>query len=126
MIPVWLHVLSLAFLLLGAVCLAGVAVDVVRHPQHMAIMNVVWPVTALFGTACIAWQYARYGRLAYDSLFRAAMRRADTMPSMARIRFPVMVANGLLHCGSGCMLGDICAEWLVFLVPANAVFFGWH
>ncbi len=36
------------------------------------------------------------------------------------------MANGALHCGSGCTLGDICAEWLVFLAPAVAVWFGWH
>ena len=126
MIPTWLHLLSLAFLLLGALCLVGITIDVVRHPQHMAIMNVVWPVTALFGTVWVAWQYVRYGRLARDSVARAAMDRGETMPSMSQTPFPVMVANGALHCGSGCMLGDICAEWLVFLVPSVAVFFGWH
>ena len=39
LIPTWLHPHSLPFLLLGALCLAGIAVDVVRYPQHMAIMN---------------------------------------------------------------------------------------
>lgn len=33
-----------------------------RHPQHMWIMNVVWPVTALFGTVWIGWQHFTYGR----------------------------------------------------------------
>ena len=37
-----------------------------------------------------------------------------------------MVANGTLHCGAGCTLGDICAEWLVFAFPAIAVAFGWQ
>lgn len=36
-----------------------------------------------------------------------------------------MVANGALHCGSGCTLGDIVAEWLMFAVPAIAVAFGY-
>jgi hypothetical protein len=126
LIPSWLHLLSLAFLLLGAVCVVGIAINVARHPQHMGIMNVVWPVTALFGTVWVVWQYVTYGRLARDSVARAAMDRGETMPSMAQTPFPVMVANGTLHCGSGCMLGDICAEWLVFLAPAVAVFFGWH
>ncbi|WP_375143756.1 DUF4396 domain-containing protein [Acuticoccus sp. MNP-M23] len=30
------------------------------------------------------------------------------------------------HCGSGCTLGDIVAEWLAFFVPAVAVWFGWQ
>ncbi len=37
-----------------------------------------------------------------------------------------MVANGALHCGSGCTLGDIMAEWLVFAIPAVAVAFGYQ
>ncbi len=126
MIPAWLHALSIAVLLLGALCAAVIAVDVVRHPQHMGIMNVVWPVTALFGTVWIVWQYFTYGRLATHEKAHAAMERHEEMPSKVQTPFPVMVANGSLHCGSGCTLGDICAEWLVFLVPAVAVWFGWH
>jgi hypothetical protein len=40
--------------------------------------------------------------------------------------FPVMVGKGALHCGAGCMLGDVAAEWLAFLVPAVALWFGWQ
>jgi len=36
-----------------------------------------------------------------------------------------MVAKGASHCGSGCCIGDIAAEWLAFLVPSVAVWFGW-
>ena len=119
-------ILAIGSLLLGAFCFVVILADIVRHPQHMGIMNVVWPVTALFGTVWVAWQHVRYGRLARDSIARAAMDRGEPMPSMAQTPFPIMVANCALHCGSGCMLGDICAEWLVFLVPSVAVFFGWH
>jgi hypothetical protein len=38
----------------------------------------------------------------------------------------MMVAKGAAHCGSGCTLGDICAEWLVFAAPTVAVWFGWR
>jgi hypothetical protein len=126
MIPAWLHVLSVASLVLGALCAVVIAADLVRHPQHMWIMDVVWPVTALFGTVWVVWQYFAYGRLAAQERAHAAMERHEEMPSKAQTPFPVMVANGVLHCGSGCTLGDICAEWLVFLVPAVAVWFGWH
>ena len=112
MIPAWLHGLSIASLVLGGVCAAIIAVDVARHPQPMWIMSVVWPVTALFGTVWIAWQYFTYGR--------------STVPSEPPTPHPIKVANGALHCGSGCTLGDIVAESLVFLVPSMAVWFGWH
>ncbi|HSU06934.1 MAG TPA: DUF4396 domain-containing protein [Acetobacteraceae bacterium] len=118
MIPAWLHDLSIAYLLLGALCAIAITIDEVRHPQHMWIMNVVWPVTSLFGTLWILWQYFRYGR-------RLTTLHQDSA-SRPRTPFSIMVANGSLHCGSGCTLGDICAEWLIFAVPAIAVAFGWH
>ena len=122
MIPNWLHDLSIAYLLLGALCAIVIAVDVARHPQHMWIMDVVWPVTALFGTVWIVWQYFAYGRLASQE---AMMGGRDERHRRAT-PFPIMVANGALHCGSGCMLGDIVAEWLVFAVPAIAIAFGYQ
>jgi hypothetical protein len=125
LIPAWLHALAIAYLLLGVVCALAICIDVMRHPQHMWIMSVVWPVTALFGTLWVAWQYFRYGRLATKALNAAAKRAGKEPPNRAATPMSVMVANGALHCGSGCTLGDICAEWLVFAVPAVAVAFGW-
>jgi hypothetical protein len=55
MVPGWLHGLSIAYLLLGAVCALIISFDELRHPQHMWIMNLVWPITALFGTGWILW-----------------------------------------------------------------------
>ena len=126
MIPAWLHDLSIAYLALGAVSAVVIVADLFRHPQHMWIMNVVWPVTALFGTGWVAWQYFAYGRLASHQRIRAARQRHEDPHSRTQTPFAVMVGNGALHCGSGCILGDICAEWLVFAVPAIAVAFGWH
>lgn len=115
MTPDWLPLLALAGLLLGAACAAIVSIDVIRHPQPMTVMNVVWPVTALFGTVLVVWVYVRYGRPA-------------TMENHERTGtpFPVMVGKGALHCGSGCMLGDVAAEWLAFLVPSVTLWFGWQ
>ncbi len=126
MIPAWLHDLSVAYLLLGVLCAIAIAVDVARRPQHMWIMNVVWPVTALFGTGWVIWQYFAYGRLATHAKMRMAMQLQQEPPNKRETPFPVMVANGALHCGSGCTLGDILAEWLVFAVPAVAVAFGYR
>ena len=126
MIPTWLHDISIAYLLLGALCAVVIAVDVVRHRQGMWIMNVVWPVTALFGTVWVVWQYFVYGRLATHERMHAAMQRGEEPPSKRDTPFPVMVATGALHCGSGCTLGDIVAESLVFALPAVAVAFGYR
>jgi hypothetical protein len=123
MVPAWLHDLSIAALLLGGFCAFAIAIDEARHPQPMWIMNVVWPTCALFGSVLWLWAYFRYGRLATHKHMHAAggqKKRNEEKP------FAVMVGEGTSHCGSGCALGDLCAEWLAFAVPAIAVAFGWH
>ena len=117
MIPPCLHGLSICILVLGACCAVVIASDVLLHPQRMRIMDVVWPVTALFGTVGTAWMYFRYGRLA---------AREPMQPARQELPFPIMVAKGASHCGSGCCIGDICAEWLAFVAPSVAVWFGWQ
>jgi hypothetical protein len=126
MVPAWLHILSIVALLAGIFCALVIAIDVTRHHQHMFIMNIVWPVTALFGTVWIVWQYFRYGRLAERRLVHEAKQKGEEPPNRRLTPFPVMVANGALHCGSGCALGDIVSEWLLVLFPAIAVAFGYQ
>jgi hypothetical protein len=116
--PEWLHVVAMAFLTLGIVCALFIVWDVAHLPQRMAIMNVVWPVTALFGTVFIVAAYMRYGRL--------TTRHEHEQFEQPSLPFPVVVGKGALHCGAGCMIGDIVAEWLAFLVPSIALALGWH
>jgi hypothetical protein len=126
MIPHWLHSLSLASLTLGFVCALIVAIDLTRHHQHMAIMNIVWPVTALFGGLATVWAYHKYGRLATHARAKAATDKGEDPPHKRLTPFPVMVGKGAAHCGAGCTLGDICAEWLAFGFPAIAIALGWQ
>lgn len=126
MVPFWLHGLSIAALALGAICAAIVGLDVARHPQHMWIMAIVWPVTALFGTIWVVWQYFSFGRLATREAAQKAKQQNQDPPNKRLTPFAVKVANGSLHCGSGCTLGDIVAEWLAFGFPAIAIAFGWQ
>lgn len=126
MIPDWLHVLSIAALAAGICCALLIAAHVATHPQQMWIMNVVWPVTALFGTGLSLWLYFRYGTLSVKEQAGAARREGRKPPAMQDTPFAVMVAKGAAHCGSGCSLGDIAAEWLAFAFPGVAVWFGWH
>ncbi|HEY3680874.1 MAG TPA: DUF4396 domain-containing protein [Bradyrhizobium sp.] len=128
MFPPWLHVLSIAALLLALACAIIVAIDVWRHPQSMGIMNVVWPATALFGSVAVAWMYFRYGRETGGAGMHPHAEHHDgaDMSHGSATPFPVAVSKGTLHCGSGCAIGDIIAEWLAFLAPSVAVWFGWH
>ncbi len=125
MFPSWLHWLSILALALGGVCAFILAADVWQHPQKMAVMNVVWPVTALFGTVLTVWAYFRYGResTAQEMKGLEAENRdkpQETQPTEA------IVGKGALHCGAGCMIGDIVAEWLAFAVPVVAIWLGWQ
>lgn len=126
MVPVWLHVLSWASLAAGLILALAVAVDEMRRPQQMWIMNIVWPVTVLYGTFLGLWFYGRYGRAPAGQDERAAHHahaphgRPEPQPP-----FPIMVAKSTAHCGSGCTLGDLVAEWLAFFVPVIAVWLGY-
>jgi hypothetical protein len=109
MIPAWLHDLSLLSLSLGVMCAIVIAADEIAHPQSMWIMNLVWPVTALFGSVIWLSAYFRFGRA----------RHAASKP------FAVKVGEAASHCGAGCTLGDILAEGLVLAFPGIAIWLGW-
>ena len=115
--PAWLHTLAIISLAIGAVCAITIALDEMRRPQKMWIMNLVWPLTALFGSVLWTAGYYVWGR---------AMPEGQDKDDDAKPPFPVMVAKGASHCGAGCTLGDIIAEWAAFALPTIAAWFGWH
>jgi hypothetical protein len=118
---------SIALAVVGAV---WTALDELRRPQQMAIMNVVWPVTVLYSGALGLWAYFAFGRQAskherHDDIERPRPRHSDrrelhSFPKQSQI------AKGTLHCGAGCALGDLIAETLIAVFPALAVLLGWH
>src|SRR3546814_6345363 len=108
MIPAGLHLFALLSLGLGLVCAVIIAVDEIRRPQAMWIMNVVWPVTALFGSGLALWGYWRHGRTADRHHGDPEKKKDGVDPPML-----VMAGKAAAHCGSGCTLGDIIAESLV-------------
>ena len=88
-----------------------IAVHELRHPQKMWIMNVVWPATALYGSVFALWGYWKLGRRsAKDHTEAHAMGNSGehTWPSAAQTGIAVS------HCGAGCALADIAAEFAVF------------
>jgi hypothetical protein len=98
----------------AVLCALVIALDEVRHPQAMGVMNVVWPVTALYFSVFAVWAYFSLGR----KKTRAATQRMGGMamghePMSARQEPPTMaqVAVGTSHCGAGCMIADVFAEF---------------
>ncbi len=96
-----------------------IAVDELRHPQKMWIMNIVWPVTALYFSVFAVWGYFRVGRpMSKDSMEN--MPKEDMDKHMKRQeeqarRDPTASQTALStsHCGAGCTLGDTVAEFTV-------------
>ena len=113
--PLWLHGLAIGSLIVAIACAAWIAFDVMRHPQKMGVMNLVWPVAALFGSVLWLWLYVAWGR-----------RNGQGIPEPdGEVPFWASVAKGASHCGAGCTLGDIIAEWAAFFFPAIAVWLGY-
>lgn len=107
--PGWLHILAMVSLITAALCAAAIVGDIATgHRQKMAIMNVVWPLTALWSGPLGLWAYFTIGK-------------KQERP------FPLAVGLAATHCGAGCTLGDIVAEWIHFAAPfpiAGVVMFG--
>lgn len=134
--PGWLEALSWASLALAFAVAVFVLYDIyVRgHRQKMGIMEAVYPVTALYWGPVTLWFYLRYGRRTSKKVMAerrsspgpgamAMQERPEREPdagsdrSSAEGEEPIrwwQVSKGVTHCGAGCTLGDIGAEWLVF------------
>jgi hypothetical protein len=126
--PDWLSVLAWIYLCVCFVCTAVIAYDIVvrRRRQPMGVMNFVFPITALyFGPAALAL-YWRWGRAGAHQAKSPRPLTGGTMPQMpmagARQAAPLTsprprwatMAIEVSHCGSGCTLGDVISEWLIY------------
>lgn len=121
--PDWLRILAIASLLVSCVCALILVARIAQEPQKMWIMNIVWPVTALWAGPLAVWGYQRWGKAGSEAAARAAKRHGDEPPNHEQ-PFPVLTAKAATHCGSGCTLGDMVAESLIVLVPLTV--FGKH
>ena len=119
--PNWLYTIAWIYLVACFVAAALIIVDELRRPQHMWIMNVVWPVNALYWGPLAVWAYYRWGTLSTKCAVAEAKAGGEENPGK-RKPFLAMVAVGDSHCGAGCTLGDIIAEWMIFGLSLS--FFG--
>lgn len=122
--PEWLHVLSWAYLSVCFLCAAIIIIDELRRAQKMGIMNLVWPITALYFGPAALWGYFRSGLKITKQRHRQIQQElqaelrlergaaSNQLNQSAPTREQVAVAD--THCGAGCALGDIGAEWWVF------------
>ena len=119
--------ISIISIVIGFVCLVVILTDVIRHPQSMKIMNIVWPVTALYAGPLGLIAYYLIGRkgTADKMMLHENMKNTELSKGMkmnTKKPFWQSVLVGTLHCGSGCTIGDIIAETFLLAVPV--VLFG--
>lgn len=117
MVPDWLHSIAELSLAAALICAAAIVIDIFSgHRQKMWIMEAVWPITALWAGPVGLWAYFRFGRMS-----RGDGKAGGEKP------FAVVVATAATHCGAGCTLGDLAAEWIHFAAPftiAGVAMFG--
>jgi hypothetical protein len=99
--PTWLTAIAWLWLGVAFISASAIAFDIFLrgHRQQMRVMDAVYPITALYLGPFALLLYWRWGR-------QAARQ-------MTRPRW-VTIAVEVSHCGSGCTLGDVIAEWIIY------------
>ena len=106
----WIEIIGWVSLAVAFASALVILVDILGrgYRQKMAIMDWVYPITALYWGPVALWFYFRHGR-------RNSKPVIEEMGPPDPDRMPrwVVLSKAVSHCGAGCTLGDIAAEWLV-------------
>ncbi|MFR9546923.1 MAG: DUF4396 domain-containing protein [Rikenellaceae bacterium] len=103
-------------LILAIVSAIIIALDLYKNPQSMKIMNVVWILTALWGSIFGLVVYYWFGR-------EKKMEETKAMNMPVRPKWQ-SVTLSTLHCGAGCTLADIIGS-LFLIMFLIALIGGW-
>lgn len=127
--PTWLVLTSTIWLVAAVLSAAAIAVHILRgHKQHMWIMNIVWPLTALWAGPIGLYYYFTVGTLSAHERMEKAKQEGRT-PEAKQKPFRQVAGIAASHCGSGCTLGDIIAESLLIVFPltlfGHKIFAAW-
>lgn len=111
MVPSWLRILSILFIVSALLTTLLVILDLRARPQPMWIMNLVWPLTTLYMGPIGLWMYHGIGRAPTDG----GHHHHDDPPLWQS------ALKGATHCGAGCAVGDLIGEWLVFFAALTVL-----
>ncbi len=124
--PAWLNVLAYVFVIASIISAAIIVLDIAMgRRQKMAIMNLVWPITALYFGPIGLWAYWTMGRMkAQGSGGEHASHEQEHQhqhghgSGNAGGKDPSWreVFKATSHCGAGCTLGDMIGETALFLL----------
>src|SRR5699024_5693586 len=89
---------------IGLVSSLIIIVDVIKHPQIMKVMNIVWPINGWFLGPLALWTYFKWGRLKAKNLNLEDKRGK-----------PAKVFVSTSHCSAGCTVVDAIGVPIVAL-----------
>lgn len=115
--PGWVEAVGWASLGLAFASALIVGFDVFGrgYRQRMWIMNLVYPISCLYWGLVGLWFYWAYGRRTSTPMIeRFGEPDADAQPRWQSW------FKAVSHCGAGCTIGDIWAEWLVWALGWTA------
>ena len=104
----WLQTLAWISLITAVLCAAAIVADIrIRgYRQPMGVMELVWPITALY--------LGPFGLAFYWMAGRTSSPKWISQNGDRNLPHWVRVGVSSTHCGGGCTLGDIVAETLIF------------
>jgi hypothetical protein len=114
MAPNWFELLAWASLATGFASSLVIVADIVLlgNRQHMAIMNLVFPLSGLYMGPVAVWAYFARGRRMSHKQMGTHTHAITSAPEPRDSWWQVSLSDS--HCGAGCALGDIGGEWIVW------------
>ena len=122
------NLIAVFFVCSGIGIAVHIAYDLTSHKQSMKIMNVVWILTALWGSYLALWAYNKFGQsktskmvMPEQEMTGESMKMDMNMEMDMSNAHPQWqsVALSTLHCGAGCTLADIIGEWITHYIPIS-------
>lgn len=114
--PEWLRIVAAVSIVASIASALVIVVDIVAgRRQKMAIMNLVWPITALYFGPVGLWAYWTMGRPAAGGGDHHHGGSHDDKEKAENPSFST-VFKATSHCGAGCTLGDTVAEAGLYFV----------
>ncbi len=96
-------------------CSLFILIDEVKRPQKMGVMNVVWPISALYFSVIAVWAYLRWGRPKSREAMQHHQQHGGGGQDGSDGGGPTasQVAVGTSHCGAGCTIADVICEFAI-------------
>ncbi|MED3971713.1 DUF4396 domain-containing protein [Priestia megaterium] len=115
----WLEILSYIAIAVGIIQFLIITIDVIRHPQMMFVMNIVWPITGLYFPIIGVWFYFTLGRKDIKKQHHSHHSSHDTHENHEHHHSKKPFWQGVIvsttHCSSGCSIGDLIGAPIVFM-----------